>query len=88
MSNYKLRGLLDILGVGLLLEAEHQLAEKRDALMLKAVAEIGYGFVVAVEIDVVEIGFVAVVAVGIGVAGIDLGELVVELFGDQILASA
>jgi len=71
----------------LLLEAEHQLAEKRDALMLKAVVEIGYGFAVVVESDVVEIGFVAVVAVGIGVAGIDLVEQVVELFGDQILAS-
>jgi len=87
MSNYKLRGLLDILGVGLLLEVEHQLAGKRGAQMQKAVVEIGYGFAVVVEIDVVGIGLAAVIVVEIDVAEIDFGEQVVELFEGQILVS-
>jgi len=87
MSNYKLRDWLDILGVGLLLEVEHQLAGKRDAQMQKAVVEIGYGFAAVVEIDVVGIGFADVIVVEIDVAEIGFGEQVVGLFEGQILAS-
>ena len=87
MSNYKLRGLLDILGVGLPLEVEHQLAGKRGAQMQKAVVETGYGFAAVVEIDVVGIGFAVVIVVEIDVAEIGFGEQVVELLVGQILAS-
>jgi len=87
MSNYKPRGSRDILGVGLLLAAEHLLAGSADALLQKAVVETDYGFEVAVENDVAEIGFAAEVAVGIVVAGIDFGEQVVGFFVDQILVS-